>query len=42
MGGGVYLLGDLIDLLLSRLNTVAYLGFHFGGGSKFFWKSGVC
>ena len=20
---------------------VAYLGFHFGGGSKFFWKSGV-
>ena len=19
---------------------VAYLGFHFGGGSKFFWKSG--
>ena len=23
--------------------TVAYLGFHFGGGSKFFWKSGgIC
>ena len=21
--------------------AVAYLGFHFGGGSKFFWKSGV-
>ena len=22
---------------------VAYLGFHFGGGSKFFWKSGgIC
>ena len=26
------------------LSTVAYLGFHFGGGgSKFFWKSwGIC
>ena len=25
------------------LHAVAYLGFHFGGGSKFFWKSGgIC
>ena len=25
------------------LYSVAYLGFHFGGGSKFFWKSGgIC
>ena len=23
------------------VHPVAYLGFHFGGGSKFFWKSGV-
>ena len=24
-------------------SSVAYLGFHFGGGSKFFWKSGgIC
>ena len=23
------------------MHAVAYLGFHFGGGSKFFWKVGV-
>ena len=32
-----------IGLHRHAILAVAYLGFHFGGGSKFFWKSGgIC
>ena len=27
-------------VLREHVQSVAYLGFHFGGGSNFFWKSG--